>query len=440
MPHMRRITKTSIITALLVFSWISVKFSQNRVTPRSRRVIGGINVLATNHHPFIVSIESGNRQCAGTLISDKYVLTAAHCVFDKDVTDISVKLGSFELNSKQELLKLVDTKIVHPNYNEIDLDIEEFNISQIKVQFDVALLRLAESMDYFTSSIQPVKLVGEEFDFEIMNISNLECTILGWGQTIANVLDSSSPTLQKLEIEILKNCSVFGSDFYNSLSDSEFCAVSVTNSSSDACKGDSGGPLICGPKNGSTNLKNLAQIGIISWGVGCANNDLPGVYGKIEEFLPWIEEHVNLKVSSMLSNELVVDDICFTDADCDSLDYGFYRFISKIFQKQFAVCGRNHKNLLLECECHFTNGEYCEKVAVFYLVLVSVVLGFCSLVLLIWKVFMVKKCSKTMKSPEINEDAIKLKKFLDTLNRKKLRRNSRKVKPKTNAHKRSYSF
>ena len=88
-----------------------------------------------------------------------------------------LKLGSFQLDSEMELVKLVNSKIIHPNYTEIELDIEEFNVFQVKVQFDVALLEMETSFQYFTSSIQPVDLGNLDLvnvDLESVNLENKE--------------------------------------------------------------------------------------------------------------------------------------------------------------------------------------------------------------------------------------------------------------------------
>jgi len=68
----------------------------------------------------------------------------------------------------------------------------------------------------------------------------------------------------------------------NDVSDKMVCA-GVVKGGQDSCQGDSGGPLVCMQGNG-----RWAQVGITSWGEGCAETEMPGVYASVPKLLPWI--------------------------------------------------------------------------------------------------------------------------------------------------------
>lgn len=56
----------------------------------------------------------------------------------------------------------------------------------------------------------------------------------------------------------------------------------------DACQGDSGGPLVCMKDN------RMTLVGIISWGIGCGQKDVPGIYTKVTNYLDWIQDNMQL--------------------------------------------------------------------------------------------------------------------------------------------------
>ena len=70
------------------------------------------------------------------------------------------------------------------------------------------------------------------------------------------------------------------------ITDSMMCAA---DPGKDACQGDSGGPLM--GVEPSTNRIYLA--GVVSWGVGCGREDLPGVYAKVSNYVPWIQSYID---------------------------------------------------------------------------------------------------------------------------------------------------
>lgn len=59
-------------------------------------------------------------------------------------------------------------------------------------------------------------------------------------------------------------------------------------------KGDGGGPLICALNGGKENKKKYVQVGIVSWGIGCGDENVPGVYSSLQANIQWINKHLKI--------------------------------------------------------------------------------------------------------------------------------------------------
>uniref|UniRef100_A0A8C8ZJQ5 Peptidase S1 domain-containing protein n=1 Tax=Prolemur simus TaxID=1328070 RepID=A0A8C8ZJQ5_PROSS len=109
------------------------------------------------------------------------------------------------------------------------------------------------------------------------------CWATGWGVTKRGHKPSLSPSLQKVNLELIKWETCFQT--LPLFTKNMLCAGSAQGGK-DSCQGDSGGPLVCQKKA----KKNLwYQLGIISWGVGCGQKDVPGAYTKVANYLHWIK-------------------------------------------------------------------------------------------------------------------------------------------------------
>ena len=116
-----------------------------------------------------------------------------------------------------------------------------------------------------------------------------EMTITGWG-TI-QYQGARPTTLQKANIKIVdfKTCN----QRYKGLTQNMICAA---DTGKDSCQGDSGGPLIIKGEDETTDV----QVGVVSWGIGCAREEFPGVYARVESGLDFIE---NIKTCTYAEGE-----------------------------------------------------------------------------------------------------------------------------------------
>ncbi|XP_078035087.1 proclotting enzyme [Augochlora pura] len=237
-----------------------------------KRIVGGHNV-EPGEWPWMAALFNAGRQfCGGSLIDDKHILTAAHCVANMnpwDVARLTVRLGDHNIKTNTEIRHIerrVKRVVRHRGFNLRTL----YN--------DVALLTLSEPVA-FSEQIRPICLPSGSQLY-----SGKTATVIGWGS-----LRESGPqpaVLQEVSIPIWSNgeCKLkYGAAAPGGIVDSFLCAGRAAK---DSCSGDSGGPLM-------VNDGRWTQVGVVSWGIGCGKGQYPGVYTRVTHFLPWI--HKNLK-------------------------------------------------------------------------------------------------------------------------------------------------
>jgi len=223
------------------------------------RIINGTTVAAeSDKWKFVVSYQfKGKHSCGSSLITPTWVLSAAHCWMDPLSTDDTIAVGSYALvHQHHHAIKRV---IVHPDYNASTED------------NDIALFELVEP----TIGITPVLL-----DRSSTLQSKTASWVAGWGTTISGFQQIASNLIEVLVP--LVDSAVCNIPYRNAITENMLCA-GYMEGGKDSCQGDSGGPLI------SEYHGQVVQIGIVSWGEGCALEGYPGIYTKVQNYIPWIE-------------------------------------------------------------------------------------------------------------------------------------------------------
>eukprot|EP00957_Ditylum_brightwellii_P056995 4319395-Ditylum_brightwellii.AAC.1 len=192
-----------------------------------------------------------NRGCGATLIEDEWILTAAHC---NNKAGHVAWIGAYDAGSNETFLDLEEC-FQHPKYK--------------WPQYDYALCRLNE-----TSSLPKIKIAEAGYQLE----QDEPLTVIGTGAT-----SEDGWLVQMLnEVEVKYQTKDICLDTYRAFrEDSMLCAGGEDK---DACQGDSGGPLFF-DDNGSH-----VQVGIVSWGSGCAREGYPGVYADVAMERDWIDQ------------------------------------------------------------------------------------------------------------------------------------------------------
>ncbi|XP_035254094.1 serine protease 33 [Anguilla anguilla] len=245
--------------------------------PLGNRIVGG-TAAPEGAWPWQVDIQmDGNHVCGGTIITKDWVLSAAHCFPEPSkVSSYVLYLGRQTLNgfNTHEVSRLVLRVVVAPGY------------SSPEEGRDFALVQLASPVDW-TDRIQPICLP----DADVLFPSGTLCYVSGWGYIQEGVPLAGTGPLQEVEVPIIAQSSCQSmyqlqppADRVDILSDM-ICA-GFQEGGKDSCQGDSGGPLMC-PKN-----RTWVQAGVVSFGLGCAKPNQPGVYARATAFSSFVQRTV----------------------------------------------------------------------------------------------------------------------------------------------------
>ncbi|XP_058832495.1 chymotrypsin-2-like [Topomyia yanbarensis] len=231
------------------------------------RIVNGTDA-SINDYPFMISLRSssGRHSCGGSILNERWILTAAHCVNYYTTPLVqSVQIGRTDVSIEiDESVYFIEDVVIHPYYNPSNSYI-----------FDVALIKLKKSL-VFGATIQPVQLPKK---YDEVDETDLAVTLIGWGRIES---DGILPTtLQKVDYFVVPNAKC--NDFHsNHIYPNHICAA-IPEGGKGQCSGDSGGPL----------LHNGVQVGIVSWSIKpCAIAPFPGVLTKVSYFIDFIQENI----------------------------------------------------------------------------------------------------------------------------------------------------
>jgi trypsin len=197
--------------------------------------------------------------CGGSLIAKNVVLSAAHC----QGGDYDIALGRHDTSTGGQIIQ-VDREVPHEDYDDSTTD------------HDFMLIFLATPA---TLEENEVGLVRLNNDPSLPAAGDI-VTVMGWGVTETGEL---SDVLMEVDVDVITNedCEISsdGTDNYNGqITENMLCAK---DKGEDSCQGDSGGPLVA---LGDTPT----QVGVVSWGIGCADPNFPGVYSRVSQAYDWI--------------------------------------------------------------------------------------------------------------------------------------------------------
>lgn len=233
-----------------------------------------VNIIKIEHDDFI--------ECrfGGTIINNKWILTAAHSTYaiinDNNKDKYFVIAGStscYNIEEGGQILPIHDI-IIHPEY--------KFDTKSTHTNFDnnIAVIELEKEL-IFNPKVQPVQLAfSSESNFTLPIENNVQCESMGWG-VLGEDVNSTTPGLLVVKLSLIPNdlCVELISNFNLTLNVStSFCTLD-SQGKKGVCFGDSGGPLMC----------NNYQVGIASGDINCSSKYSPVIWIRVDVYYDWIQ-------------------------------------------------------------------------------------------------------------------------------------------------------
>uniref|UniRef100_A0A4W5LVF5 Coagulation factor VIIi n=1 Tax=Hucho hucho TaxID=62062 RepID=A0A4W5LVF5_9TELE len=231
------------------------------------RLVGG-NLCPKGACPWQVLLEhKGTSLCGGVIVHPDWVITAAHCVVDRDTKDLMVVVGEHNID--------VEEAIPYNLYDPATGD------------SDIALLRLREPVTLGPDAV-PVCLPQQHFAKSELAAVRFH-TLSGWGRRTKGGNDPQPGTPPAPSSPFLRRLAVYSEGTLKSgfnFTQNMLCA-GYMEGNQEACRGDDGSPLVT--YYGNTHF----LMGVVGWGKGCPKQGYYGVYTTVANYLDWAEEVMN---------------------------------------------------------------------------------------------------------------------------------------------------
>jgi trypsin len=267
----RSYVAVSVFTALTALSGTTPALAESVKLLNSNlpdvKIVGGTEAPA-HSLPYQVSIQglNGSHFCGGSIIGEDVVLTAAHCVEGMAANpSIQVHVGAHNVSQSVGERIRVANVYSHKEYPGLSKD--------------VAVLKLASKIT--DKNAKPVKLADQAFMATHLK-PGVSMKVSGWGTLESG--GSLPDKLMQVDVPYVTNAVCNMPESYNGqVQETELCG-GFKQGGKDSCQGDSGGPLVIKQEG------EFVQVGVVSWGEGCAAPNKYGVYANVAALNTWITD------------------------------------------------------------------------------------------------------------------------------------------------------
>nr|AAX56968.1 chymotrypsin-like serine protease [Aedes aegypti] len=245
---------------LVLVSLLATAFFGAVAPSPARRIVGGQFAQNEKQFPYQVALfEKDEFKCGGSIIAEKWILTAAHCIVQLDGSPTSIDVLKVHVGSphlKRGGKKVKPSRIIpHADYP--------------KINYDIGLIELEEALVY-DKIIQKIELYRGELPV------NVTVTISGHGKTGSN--EPISEMLKYNTLTVMDETECFNQIIHSGWK--KIMCLKKPADNNGICTGDSGGPAVFNGK----------QVGVANFVLGKCGSIRTDGYAFVPFFVPWIEE------------------------------------------------------------------------------------------------------------------------------------------------------
>ncbi|XP_067298446.1 coagulation factor VIIi [Pseudorasbora parva] len=267
---------------------------------QTHQTVGGLH-CPRGHCPWQARIDyNGESVCGAALLEHSWVVTAAHCVHQKDMKHLKVISGDHDLDvmDGSEEFYNVSAVVLHENFDPVSLDSD---LALLKLHGELKRSPYAVPICLPTAQLAQVELAAVRFH-----------TLSGWGKRTAGhnlhrskgLKAPASGSLRRLKVPLLPSEQCVWSSGIN-ITENMFCAGYIEGGH-EACRGHDGSPLV-------TRYEETSFLtGLVSWGKGCRQPGYYAIYTKVANFLKWMEVVMQTPIEGL--NNTAGSPVVFTRA------------------------------------------------------------------------------------------------------------------------------